>query len=321
MRVLDGARQRAGDTARIARAASPERELIAGRYEIVSLIGRGGMAEVYAGRDRMLERQVAIKRPLRELAGDAESSDRLQREAIALATIDSPHVVGIHDVGFTPEGVYLVMQRLYGRTLDAEITKNGAVSPARACRIARDILVGLAAVHAAGLIHRDLKASNVLLDRGDRAVLLDLGAALHPRRRPLTAPGTVLGTPECMAPEQLTAAPLDGRVDLFQLGLILIHLLTGAMAERASARPGSAGARSTPGGSAESSIDPAQLRDMEMPGALREVIAQALAPAESRFANAIEMRRALDLALAACALEQIQPAIPRRRTLRWPESP
>ena len=301
MRVLDGARQRAGDTARIARAASRERELIAGRYEIVSLIGRGGMAEVYAGRDRMLERQVAIKRPLRELAGDAESSDRLQREAIALATIDSPHVVGIHDVGFTPEGVYLVMQRLYGRTLDAELTSNGAVSPARACRIARDILVGLAAVHAAGLIHRDLKASNVLLDRGDRAVLLDLGAALHPRRRPLTAPGTVLGTPECMAPEQLTAAPLDGRVDLFQLGLILIHLLTGAMAERA--------------------IDPAQLRDMEMPGALREVIAQALAPAESRFANAIEMRRALDLALAACAIEPIQPAIPRRRTLRWPESP
>ncbi|HEY6177205.1 MAG TPA: serine/threonine-protein kinase, partial [Kofleriaceae bacterium] len=207
MRVLDGARQRAGDTARIAVRASAERELIAGRYEILSLIGRGGMAEVFAGRDCMLERQVAIKRPLRELAGDADSSDRLQREAIALATIDSPHVVGIHDVGFAPDGVYLIMQRLYGRTLDVEITRNGAVSPARACRIARDILVGLAAVHAAGLIHRDLKASNILLaersgatgggdpdgsageagvlprgiDRGDRAVLLDLGAALHPR--------------------------------------------------------------------------------------------------------------------------------------------
>src|SRR5215467_12691731 len=128
MRVLDGARQRSGDTARIARA-SAERELIAGRYEVVSLIGRGGMAEVFAGRDRMLERSVAIKRPLHEYAGDAAISDRLQREGIALANIDSPHVVGIHDVGFTPEGVYLVMQRLYGRTLDTEIASTGSVSP------------------------------------------------------------------------------------------------------------------------------------------------------------------------------------------------
>src|SRR5262249_30624842 len=105
-----------------------------------------------------------------------------------------------------------------------------------------------------------------------------------------------------------------------QLGLILIHLLTGAMAERAIARPGSAGPRSTPGGSAES-IAPSQLLDMEMPAALREVIAQALAPAESRFANAIDMRRALDLALAASAIAPMRPPTRRRRTLRWPDLP
>jgi len=216
--------------------APAERELLAGRYEILSLLGSGGMAEVFAGRDRMLERMVAIKRPRRDTGVDAQISERLQREAIALASIDSPNVVAIHDVGATEHGVYLVMQRLFGRTLYEEIRAHGPMSGARACRIARDILAGLTAIHASGLVHRDLKASNVLLDRremgggdpdgsatgagggaprgidgSDRAVLLDLGAALHLRRRSLTAPGTLLGTPECMAPEQLAQGAGPGR--------------------------------------------------------------------------------------------------------------
>jgi serine/threonine-protein kinase len=303
MQGLAGVKQRAAhDTQRLARAGSVERELIAGRYEVISLIGRGGMAEVHAGRDRMLERLVAIKRPRRD-TDDAAISDRLKREAIALAMIDSPHVVAIHDVGVTPDGVYLVMQRLYGRTLDDEVGAAGPVPPGRAVRIARDILGGLAAIHAAGLVHRDLKPSNVLLDRGDRAVLLDLGAALHPRRRPLTAPGTVLGTPGCMAPEQLEQGPLDGRVDLFQLGLILIYLVTGELPEREA--------------------DPGRLA---IPPALRGVIARALAPAEARFCSALEMRSALDRALeqalgqalAARGLEPIEPAV-SEPDLRWPE--
>src|SRR5215475_973700 len=166
MQALASAKRRAaGDTLRISRAAQGDRELLAGRYEIQSLIGSGGMAEVFAGRDRMLERMVAVKRPRRDIDVDAEISERLQREAIALASIDSPHVVAIHDVGATQHGVYLVMQRLVGCTLDEEIGAHGPVSAARACRIARDILTGLAAIHASGLVHRDLKASNVLLDR------------------------------------------------------------------------------------------------------------------------------------------------------------
>ena len=106
------------DTQRISRAAPAEREMLAGRYEILSLLGSGGMAEVFAGRDRLLERMVAVKRPRRDTGVDAEISERLQREALALASIDSPHVVAIHDVGATQHGVYLVMQRLFGRTLD-----------------------------------------------------------------------------------------------------------------------------------------------------------------------------------------------------------
>jgi eukaryotic-like serine/threonine-protein kinase len=293
--IASANRRTPADTQRIARPPV-DREMLAGRYEILSLLGSGGMAEVYAGRDRMLERMVAVKRPRRDVGDAAEICERLQREAIALASIDSPHVVAIHDVGATLHGVYLVMQRLFGRTLDEEIGAHGPVSAPRACRIARDILAGLAAIHASGLVHRDLKASNVLLDRSDRAVLLDLGAALHLRRRSLTAPGTLVGTPECMAPEQLAQCPLDGRADLFQLGLILIYLVTGTMAG--------------------SAVDPTAL---PIPPPLRDVIAQALAPVDARYASAGEMRAALDQALASSTLDPIEPVFSDRPTLRWPE--
>ncbi|MEO7735077.1 MAG: serine/threonine-protein kinase [Kofleriaceae bacterium] len=278
-----------------------EREVLAGRYEITSLIGRGGMAEVYAAYDHQLERVVAIKQPRGDVPGDSVTSDRLRREALALATIESPNVVTIYDVGFGDNGVFLVMQRLCGRTLDEEIGRNGPISPARACRIARDVLSGLSAIHASGLVHRDLKASNVLIDRDDRAVLLDLGAALHPRKRPLTAPGTVLGTPACLAPEQLEQGPLDGRVDLFQLGLLLIYLVTGEMAPRdePAAR-----------------IDPSALA---IPAALCGIIQRALSPVGNRYSSTVQMAQAIEHALAACALEPTEPSA--KPTRRWPEPP
>jgi serine/threonine protein kinase len=272
------------------------REIVGGRYELTSLLGRGGMAEVFAAFDRELERMVAVKRPRRDMPGDVVISDRLRREGIALANIDSPHVVAIHDVGFAQGGVFLVMQLLSGCTLEDELERSGPVTAARACRIACDVLAGLSAIHESGLVHRDLKASNVLLDRDGRAVLLDLGAALHQRRRSLTAPGTVLGTPECMAPEQLEQRPLDGRVDLFQLGLILIYLVTGVRADCA--------------------VDPTQLA---IPRALREVVTRALAPVGERYASAIQMQRALETALAGCTLQPIEPAMSHRKTKRWPE--
>lgn len=272
--------------------------MLVGRYSLTSLIGRGGMAEVFEAHDSQLERIVAIKRPRADAPREAQVSERLHREALALAAIDSPRVVGIHDVGFTASGVFLVMQRLHGRTLDVEIGRKGPVTPARACRIARDILAGLTEIHATGLVHRDLKASNVLLDHHDRAVLLDLGAALHPRRRPLTAPGTVLGTPGCMAPEQLEQGALDGRVDLFQLGLILVYLLTGVM---------EAG-----------SIDP---RSLAIPSALREVINRSRAPVDERYATTAEMEHALERALAACTLVPIEPVVAIKKTRRYPTLP
>jgi serine/threonine protein kinase len=298
MRVMAaGVRSRAmAVTQRLSRKpAAPAREVLAGRYELSSLLGRGGMAEVHAAYDRQLERAVAIKRPRQDMADDTVISDRLRREALALAAIDSPHVVAIHDVGYAQGSAFLVMQLVCGRTLGDELDR-GPVTPARACRIAREVLAGLAAIHASGLVHRDLKASNILLDRSDRAVLLDLGAALHPRRRHLTAPGTVMGTPECMAPEQLEQRPLDGRVDLFQLGLILIHLVTGVRADCA--------------------VDPTRLA---IPNALREVITCALSPVGERYASTAQMQSALDAALSGCTLEPIELTTPGKCTRQWPE--
>jgi serine/threonine-protein kinase len=297
MSVMAGVRSRNSQvTERMSRQAlhPAQRDLLGGRYEITSLIGRGGMAEVYAAYDHQLERVVAIKQPRGDVPGDTVTSDRLRREALALATIESPHVVMIYDVGFGDHGVFLVMQRLCGRTLHDEIERNGPVTPARACRIARDILTGLALIHASGLVHRDLKASNVWLDREDRGVLLDLGAALHPRKHSLTAPGAVLGTPECMAPEQLEPGPLDGRVDLFQLGLLMIYLVTGEMVTR--------------------TIDPSTLT---IPVALRGLIQRALSPVGSRYGSTRQMQQAIEHALAACTLDPIEPSA--KPTRRWPE--
>jgi len=256
------------------------------------------MAEVFEAFDGHLERIVAIKRPRQDAPRDAMVSERLHREGLALAAIDSPRVVAIHDVGFTSNGVFLVMQRLRGRTLEDEIGRNGPMTPARACRIARDIVAGLTEIHERGLVHRDLKASNVLLDQTDRAVLLDLGAALHPRRRPLTVPGTVLGTPEYMAPEQFEQGALDGRVDLFQLGLILVYLLTGAMAT--------------------SAVDP---KGLAIPAALREVIYRSRAPVDQRYATIGEMEHALERALASCTLVPIEPVVALKTTRRYPTTP
>jgi eukaryotic-like serine/threonine-protein kinase len=307
--MMDAHGRMNGATERMSRLSPrpQDRDLLAGRYEITSLIGRGGVTEVFAAYDHQLERVVAIKQPRLDVPGDTVTSDRLRREALALATIESPHVAAIYDVGFGDHGVFLVMQRLCGRTLADEVGRNGAITPARACRIARDALCGLSAIHASGLVHRDLKASNVLVDRDDRAVLLDLGAALQPRKRPLTA--SLPGTPACLAPEQLAQGPLDGRVDLFQLGLLLMCLVTGDLAARPSelataAAPDAAG------------IDPSTLA---IPVALRAIIQRALSPAGHRYSSTAQMREAIDHALTAGVLEPIEASA--KATRRWPELP
>lgn len=290
MRVTDGVRSRNEmmQTERIARRSLelPDRQILGSRYELTALIGRGATAEVWAGHDRQLERTVAVKQPRGDVVGEHVTSERLRREAIALAAIESPHVAAIFDVGIGDNGVYLVMKRQVGRTLADEVRRHGPMTPPRVCRIGGDVLTGLAAIHAGGLVHRDLKPSNVLVDREDRAVLLDLGHALHPRVRPLTDDDD-LAVPA--APSEDT----DPRIDLCQLGVLMVFLLTGKV------QPVS---------------DASQL---PVPTALRAVLVRALAPLAMRFPSTLQMAQALDQALAACMLEPFEP--PAKRTKRWPD--
>lgn len=289
MRVMDGVRSRNEmmQTERIARRSMqlPEREILGNRYELTAVIGRGQTAEVWAAHDRQLERMVAIKQPRADVPGEHVTSERLRREAIALAALDSPHIAPVFDVGIGDNGVFLVVKRLVGRTLADDVRRNGPMTPPRVCRIAGDILSGLAAIHASGLVHRDLKPTNVLVDREDRAILLDLGQALHPRAQP--------------DPDEVTPAPRedsDLRVDLCQLALLMVFLLTG----RTVQAPGSFDASVLP-----------------VPPSLRAVLVRALAPLAMRYPSTVQMAQALDQALAACMLEPFEP--PAKRTRRWPD--
>jgi len=263
------------------------------------------MSEVHAAHDRLLDRIVAIKRPKLEIP-DSANMERLRREAVALARVESPHVVAIHDIGIDADGMYLVMQYVRGLTIEQDVERYGACDAARAYRIAIDILAGLSAIHGHGLVHRDLKPSNIILDRDDVAVLLDLGVALHRRKHPITPPGFATGTPGFMAPEQREAMPLDGRTDLYQLGRILIYIMTGL--------------------DAESDIATGLAR---VPKEAADVARRAMAPLGERYATCDAMRAALVAAANAAPIASAEAQNPvvapepvrvakRRHWSKWP---
>jgi serine/threonine protein kinase, bacterial len=275
-----------------------ETRVLGGRYRVRRLLGRGGMAEVFLGDDLLLERAVAIKILHPGLAEDSSGLERFRREAMTLAAVRSPHVVGIYDIGLAIEGVYLVMQYIDGHTIEQEIVRTGPMPHTRVTVVLRQLLAGLAEVHAQGLIHRDIKPSNVLLDRNGHVVLLDLGIAFDPRRAPLTAPGMIAGTPGYMAPESRTRAENEYTSDVYQVGLLMLFLLTGIDV-----------ARQCPTGDFEELIQ-------SLPPSLAEVAQRALAadPVE-RFPSAAVMKEALDGAHARSALEDRAKPV-RARTAR-----
>jgi serine/threonine protein kinase len=229
-----------------------------GPYEVLGLIGAGGMGEVYRGRDTRLDRLVAIKLLPVELSGDAARRARFEREARAIASLAHPHICTLHDIGAhrgTGSGqpmLYLVMEHLVGETL-AERLARGPLPLAHALDIATQIADGLAAAHRHGIVHRDLKPGNVMLTTaGDvrpdvpTAKLLDfglakLGAAEAPPPRsgdgsttreatPATVEGTILGTLHYMSPEQIRGETVDARTDVFALGAVLFEMIMGSRA-------------------------------------------------------------------------------------------
>jgi hypothetical protein len=218
--------------------------VLAERYDILDRLGVGGMGAVYRAEQRALGRDVAVKVLRRELGRDPDTVARFHREAQALSNLRHPNTVAVLDFGQTADGLlFLVMELLEGEMLSTRLRRDGALPVAEALRIATGMLRSLGEAHRAGIIHRDLKPDNIFLARvdahpeGEHLVkVVDFGVAkIRPGGAdapidPLsTQEGTVFGTPRYMSPEQAQGRPLDGRSDLYAVGVMLFQMLTGVV--------------------------------------------------------------------------------------------
>jgi serine/threonine protein kinase len=205
--------------------------LIGGRYRLAAPIGRGAMGTVWRARDGLLDRDVAIKE-VRFPASVSEAErdnlcQRTLREARAAARLSHPAVAAVHDVVEELGCPWIVMELLHGRSLDQDIKRNGPLSPKRAAEMGRQLLAALAAAHAAGVLHRDVKPGNVLLTRDGRAVLTDFGIATIDGDPSLTQIGMLLGSPAFLAPERIHGGAATPAADLWSLGATLYAAVEG----------------------------------------------------------------------------------------------
>jgi len=200
------------------------------RYEIQRGIARGGMAQVYLARDQLLDRPVAIKVLFPEFARDPSFVERFRREAQAAANLNHPNIVGIYDWGQERGTYFIVMEYVEGRSLRDLIRSQGALPPAQVAEIGAEIAGALAFAHRSGVVHRDVKPGNVLMTAAGRVKVTDFGIARATQGNTgeaLTQTGAVMGTATYFSPEQAQGLPVDGRSDVYSLGVVLFEMLTG----------------------------------------------------------------------------------------------
>ncbi len=273
-------------------------QLLDGRYRVDSRIARGGMATVYLGTDTRLDRTVALKIAHPELAHDADFVRRFIDEARSVARLSSPNVVAVYDQGAEGDILFLAMEYVPGRTLRELLTERGRLSPREALDIIEGVLTGLAAAHAAGIVHRDVKPENVLITAGHAVKVADFGLARAAARAGHTKTGTIIGTAAYLAPEQVSRSASDPRTDVYASGVMLFELLTGAQPHTAETPLAVAYKHVNEVVPAPSSVTPG------LPPALDALVALAtsrnpdLRPADAgQFLQAIaEVRRGLPLA-------------------------
>jgi serine/threonine-protein kinase len=205
-----------------------EPRVFANRYELGTEIGRGGMADVYLAHDRLLDRRVAVKVLSPAFASDATNVERFRREAQSAARLNHPNIVSVYDWGEEDGASYIVMEYVPGQTLSALIQSYGRLSPTEAVPIAAEIADALAFAHANGVVHRDVKPGNVLVTPNGQVKVADFGIARAESGEALTKTGAVLGTASYFSPEQAQGFALDGRSDVYALGVVLYEMLTGA---------------------------------------------------------------------------------------------
>ncbi|MGB9736813.1 MAG: serine/threonine-protein kinase [Chloroflexus aggregans] len=204
-------------------------QLLDGRYQIEQLLGEGGMARVYLGRDLRLQRPVAIKIPHPHLMTDPDFLARFRHEAHAAAMVSHPNLVDIYDVGQDGDRHYIVMEYVAGVTLKQLINREAPFAVPRAVRIGEQIARGLHAAHRAGLIHRDIKPQNIIVTDDGQVRITDFGVAKSHLSTAMTETGITLGTADYIAPEQAQGRPATPQSDIYAVGIVLYEMLTGRL--------------------------------------------------------------------------------------------
>jgi serine/threonine protein kinase len=272
-----------------------------GRYRLINELGHGGMGEVWRAHDTAIDRIVALKRLLPHFTQDQTYQQRFRREARVAARLDDPHVVPIYDVGEIDGRLYVTMRLIKGHDLQT-LLNSGPLEPQRAVGIVGQVAAALHAAHKSGLVHRDVKPSNILLTDDDFAYLIDFGIARAAGETGLTRTGATVGTWAYMAPERFKTGAADARADVYSLACVLHECLTGN--------------QPYPGGSLEQQmhahlyLDPP--RPSEEPAAIPtgfdEVVARGMAKEpDQRFATTKDLAEAAGATLAAHAAASTEP--------------
>ena len=273
-------------------------ELLGDRYELLDLLGKGGFAAVFRVRNLRLHRIEALKVLSESLTEDPDFGRRFEQEARLAASLDHPNIVKIYDYGSIEDFFWFSMQFIDGPSVGRELKRQGRMNEADAARIAIGVLDALQYSHARGIVHRDIKPDNVLLNREGRPFLTDFGVAKSEAALVKTHAGTLLGSPAYMSPEQLQGRPLDGRSDLYSVGVTLYKMLAGEVPFS-----GEDTFRQTMRRLSESAPSLSSKRGDVHP-ALDAIVTRALGrePAD-RYSSAAEMREAVQN-----FLEEIAPA-------------
>jgi serine/threonine protein kinase len=264
-----------------------------GRYRLLTLLGCGGMGEVWRAHDTDTNRVVALKVLLPQLTDNPSFEQRFRREAYTAAALSEPHVVPIHNFGEIDGRLYVDMRLIEGRDLQS-LLADGPLSPPRAVMIVEQVAAALRAAHTVGLVHREVKPSNILIAVDDFAYLIDFGIARTADQTGLTTSGSVIGTWAYMAPERFGTEAVDWRADVYALACVLYECLTGARPF-----PGDSIERQVAGHITAPPPRPSVLA-AGVPPAMDEVIATGMAKApESRYDSATDLARAARVALTA----------------------
>lgn len=264
--------------------------VLGGRYEIVSLLGEGGMGAVYKALDRTLDRVVALKVIRPENASEPQVLVRFKRELVLARQVTHRNVIRIFDIGSSGDVSFITMEYVDGRDLCSILHERHKFTPHEAVGLIRQICMGLHVAHSEGVIHRDLKPGNIMVDNQGRAIIMDFGIARTKDAGTLTRTGALLGTPVYMSPEQANGSPLDARSDLYSLGIIFYELLTGTVPFHSDTFVSTLLKRCQEDPAPPIKIDPS------IPPALNRIVMKALArETTNRYQNAQELLDDLDL--------------------------